>query len=76
VLEIFVFATLGLYCVAAALQGYLVGNLGWVERAAMLVAGALLFWPGIWWTHVAGVLLFAGVWAANRWRTDRVAAQT
>ena len=76
VLEIFVFATLGLYCVAAALQGYLVGGLGWVERAAMLVAGALLFWPGVWWTHVAGVLLFAGVWAANRWQTHRLAVQT
>jgi TRAP transporter 4TM/12TM fusion protein len=76
VLEIFVFATLGLYCVAAALQGYLVGGLGWLERGGLLVAGALLFWPGIWWTHVAGVLLFASIWAANRWRTGRLAVQT
>jgi TRAP-type uncharacterized transport system fused permease subunit len=76
VLEIFVFATLGLYCVASALQGYLVGGLGWPERGGLLIAGALLFWPGIWWTHVAGVLLFAGIWAANRWRTGRLAAQT
>ena len=68
VLEIFAFATLGLYCVAAGMQGYLVGNLGWTERSGLLAAGGLLFWPELWWTHVAGVVLFAAVWAVNRWR--------
>ncbi|MBK1670339.1 C4-dicarboxylate ABC transporter permease [Rhodovibrio sodomensis] len=72
VLEIFVVATLGLYCIAAGLQGYLVGPLvgpvGWLARGGLLAAGALLFWPGIWWTHAAGATLFASAWAFNRWR--------
>ena len=67
--EIFVFATLGLYCVASALQGYLVGPLGWSERAAMLAAGGLLFWPGLWWTHAAGAALLISVWMVNRLRS-------
>ena len=74
VLEIFAFATLGLYCVAAGMQGYLVGNLGWAERASLLAAGGLLFWPEVWWTHLAGVALFAAVWAVNRWRVAPRAA--
>jgi TRAP-type uncharacterized transport system fused permease subunit len=69
VLEICVFATLGLYCVAAALQGYLVGLLGWPERGVLLAAGALAFWPGLWWTHALGAGLLVAVWAVNRWRT-------
>jgi TRAP transporter 4TM/12TM fusion protein len=69
VLEIFAFATLGLYCVAAGMQGYLVGPLGWPERGALLAAGALLFWPDLWWTHALGAGLLVGVWTVNRWRT-------
>jgi TRAP transporter 4TM/12TM fusion protein len=68
VAEIFVFATLGLYCVAAAMQGYLTAPLGWPERAVLLGAGVLLFWPDLWWTHAVGAGLLVGVWALNRWR--------
>jgi TRAP transporter 4TM/12TM fusion protein len=70
VLEIFVFATFGLYAVAAAFQGYLEGPLSWGERALMLAAGALLFWPDVWWTHIAGATLFAALFAWN-WRQSR-----
>ena len=69
VMEIFVFATLGLYGVAAGMQGYLVGPLGWPERAALLTAGALLFWPALWWTHAGGAAVLVTVWLVNRWRT-------
>ncbi len=70
VLEIFVFATFGLYAVAAAFQGYLEGPLSWPERALLLGAGALLFWPDVWWTHAAGVVLFVMLFAWN-WRQSR-----
>jgi TRAP transporter 4TM/12TM fusion protein len=70
VLEIFVFAAIGLYAVAAAFQGHLEGPLSWPERALMLTAGALLFWPQVWWTHGAGLAIFALVFAWN-WRQSR-----
>jgi TRAP-type uncharacterized transport system fused permease subunit len=73
VLEIFVFATLGLYAVAAALQGYLESPLGPLERALMLAAGALLFWPGIWWTHGAGLVVFLAL-VAWSWQRGRAPA--
>jgi TRAP transporter 4TM/12TM fusion protein len=74
VIEIAVFATIGLYAVAAALQGYLDAPLSWPVRALVLASGALLFWPGIWWTHAAGLALFLAVVAWSRVTRRRVQA--
>ncbi|MEX0760032.1 MAG: TRAP transporter fused permease subunit, partial [Tistlia sp.] len=68
--EIFFFAAFGLYAVAAGFQGYLENRMNLVERAVALAAGALLFWPQVWWTHGAGLTLFLLLFAWN-WRKGR-----
>jgi hypothetical protein len=40
----------------------------------VLASGALLFWPGIWWTHAAGLALFLAVVAWSRVTRRRVQA--
>ncbi len=70
VLEIFFFAAVGLYAIAAGFQGHLENRLNLVERAVAILAGALLFWPQVWWTHGAGLALFVALFLWN-WRMGR-----
>ncbi|WP_163830865.1 TRAP transporter permease [Spartinivicinus ruber] len=44
-LPIFITAVLGIYALAAALEGYLESKLNWMQRLMALVSGVLLLWP-------------------------------
>jgi TRAP transporter 4TM/12TM fusion protein len=46
-LRIFAFATLGLYALAGALEGYLEGPVSWKLRPLLVLAGAGLLWPNL-----------------------------
>ena len=70
VVEIFLFAILGLFGVTAALQGYLEAPLNWALRSVSLVAGAALLWPAGLLVHVAGAVVFVGLFAWS-WRQGR-----
>lgn len=47
-------AMAGIFLVAGALQGYLLGRMGWIARAAALVGGGCLLFPGAY-SDVVGV---------------------
>ncbi|MGB5834406.1 MAG: TRAP transporter fused permease subunit [Thiohalocapsa sp.] len=65
-LTIFAFALVALYAFAAAFQGWLVVPLGWVVRFLLCAAATLMLWPGPFWLHAAGVLLFLLLYAWSR----------
>lgn len=69
-LEIAVFAALGLYAFAGALEGHLEGPVNLVGRAVLAAAGVALLWPGVLVLHLAGVALLAVVfvWSLRRGR--------
>ena len=50
-------ATLGVVCLAAAVQGCFMIKASWYERIALMSAALLLIKPG-WMTDVAGLILF------------------
>ena len=54
-LQIFAFALVGVYGIAAALQGWMEHRLGWVMRAIVLGAGVACLWPGSLTANLAGV---------------------
>ena len=64
---IFVTATVGMYGLAAAMQGYLIADARWWERAVLFVSALLLVKPGLY-TDVAGLLGLAGIYAVQRRR--------
>ncbi|MEL6953381.1 MAG: TRAP transporter fused permease subunit [Pseudomonadota bacterium] len=53
-LRVFVFAVIGLYALAAALQGCMERPLGLVGRALAGVAGVACMWPEPVWVNLAG----------------------
>jgi len=65
VLLIFGFALVGLYAVGGAMQGYLEAPLNIFARTGVAAAGVLLLWPAGVMVHLAGLLLFAGLFALN-----------
>ncbi len=67
-LTIFVFALVGIYALAGAMEGYLEGPLGILGRLLALVAGLALLWPGLpLLVNIAGLALFAAVfWYSRR----------
>ena len=50
-------ATLGVVCLAAAVQGCLMIRTTWYERIALMTAALLLLKPG-WMTDMAGLAVF------------------
>ena len=70
VVEIFLFAILGLFGITAALQGYLEAPLNWPLRLVSLAAGTALLWPAGLLVHFAGAASFAAVFAWS-WRVGR-----
>jgi TRAP transporter 4TM/12TM fusion protein len=62
------FALPGLFCFAAALQGYWLTPLGWGLRTTMAAIAVLLLWPLPWGLHLAGLLAAMGIWVAQRRR--------
>ncbi len=57
-----VVTTVGVVCVASALEGYLHGPLRSKLFSVILIIGGILFiWP-IWWTDIAGFVIFVCVY--------------
>ncbi len=65
VLDIFIFGCFGLYALNGAIDGYMEAPVPWVLRALLAVAAAGLFWPNEIFMHVAGLAIFAAVFALN-----------
>jgi TRAP transporter 4TM/12TM fusion protein len=64
---IFITASIGMYGLAAAMQGYLITEARWYERIVLFVGAVLLVYPGIY-TDIAGVILFAAAYMSQRRR--------
>ena len=61
-------ALAGVWALSGAVGGYLIGPLGWIERAALVVSGVLLFYAGI--VHdLIGSLILAAVFILQLVRT-------
>lgn len=69
-LNIFAFATVGLYAFAAAFQGHLESHLGMPLRLLMGAIGVALLYPNNEWLHWSGLALFAVIYAWD-WRRHR-----
>jgi TRAP transporter 4TM/12TM fusion protein len=64
---IFVTATVGMYALAGAMQGYLLTDARWHERAILFASAILMVKPGLW-TDLAGLAGILLVWALQRVR--------
>lgn len=53
---------IGLLAWAAAVEGYMVSELNWVHRMALLVTAVMLLDPGVF-TDIAGVVLLVGIFS-------------
>ena len=60
--EIFLFGTVGIYALTAAIEGHAESRLAWPWRVMMAVAGVGLLWPlGLWWHAVGATAVIAVV---------------
>ncbi len=57
-------SVIGMFAVSAALQGYLLKNMSWLQRVLSLIGGLLLIYPGAV-TDVLGFALFAVVFVTQ-----------
>jgi len=75
-LRVFAFSLVGLYAFSAAMQGWIEGPIGWPGRAIAAVAGVACLWPHDWLLDLAGVGLFALLfaWSLRSGRRLRQAA--
>ncbi len=60
VVLIVITSLIGIFSVSAAMEGYLLCNMKWYQRAISLVGGLLLIYPG-WITDTVGIALVAGI---------------
>ncbi len=58
VLEIFIFALIGLYALAGGLQGYLHSPISLSLRTVVMACGTIMLWPVSIWVHMAGAAAF------------------
>ncbi|MBI3031808.1 MAG: TRAP transporter permease [Candidatus Rokubacteria bacterium] len=65
--SIFVTASIGMYALAGAMQGYLITEARWHERAILLASAVLMVKPGLY-TDLAGIMGLALVYALQRAR--------
>lgn len=63
--QVFLFALVGIYAIAGALQGWMEAPLNWPLRAVALVAGAAAMWPGDVMINAGGVAATVGVFAVS-----------
>jgi len=63
---------IGMFSVAAGLEGYLKGNMHWTLRIVSVVGGLLLIYPGIL-TDIIGIVVIAAVVAFQFLRSRRTA---
>lgn len=73
--QICITAVMGIFGIAAALEGYLLRNMHWLERIAAVAGGLLLMIPGSV-TDVIGLVLIVGLFAGQylRNRKEKVRA--
>ena len=64
-LTVFGFAVIGIYAIAAGLQGCLERPIGWTLRAVALVAGVACLWPFSIWVRIAGAVVVAALFTLN-----------
>ncbi|MBI4609304.1 MAG: TRAP transporter permease [Candidatus Rokubacteria bacterium] len=64
---IFITATIGMYALAGAMQGYLLTDARWYERVILFVSAVALVKPGLY-TDIAGMVGLALVYALHRAR--------
>ena len=65
VLEIFIFALIGLYAISGAMQGYLENTLGMPLRLLTMLLAITMLWPATFFVHLAGALGFGAVFFFN-----------
>lgn len=65
VIEIFIFALIGLYAFSGAFQGYLENNLSWPMRIITFILAITMLWPASFTIHLGGALLFVVVLTIN-----------
>ncbi len=73
-LQIFAFALVGIYGIAAALQGCMEAPLNWPLRALAFAAGIAAIWPANLLVDVAGVLVILAVlaWTVKKDKSKKV----
>ncbi len=64
-LQVFGFALLGVYAIAATLEGFMERRLNLVLRLLAGLAGLACLWP-LWWLNVLGVVAVAVIFIFNR----------
>jgi TRAP-type uncharacterized transport system fused permease subunit len=64
---IFITATMGMYGLAAAMQGYLITEARWYERVVLFVSALCLVKPGIY-TDIAGFIGMSAIYVLQRRR--------
>ncbi len=62
---VFGFSIIGIYALAAALQGCLEHPIGWPQRAVLAVAAIVLIWPGHLLFNLAGAVVVLGLAALS-----------
>ncbi len=69
-LQVTLFATVALYCFAAAFEGTMEARIGWPMRLLLFALFLALIWPAQTLLHWGGLALFVVVFVHNVW-TDR-----
>ncbi len=69
--EIFLFALVGLYALAAAFQGHLETDHGWPVRGLLVAVAVALLFPNVAWLHWAGLGAFGLMYAWDRRRARK-----
>jgi TRAP-type uncharacterized transport system fused permease subunit len=64
---IFITASLGMYALAAGMQGFFIDDDTWYERILLLAVALLLVWPGVY-TDIIGLAGFGCVYYLQKKR--------
>jgi TRAP transporter 4TM/12TM fusion protein len=64
---IFITASIGMYGLAAGMQGYLITEARWYERVVLFVGAVLMVYPGLY-TDIVGFILLAAAYLSQRGR--------
>lgn len=72
--EIFLFALVGLYALAAAFEGHMEAPLGPLGRLVAAASGVIMVWPSDFLLNIGGIALFAVLVVAVHYRGGRAAA--
>ena len=74
VIQIVLTALLGIFGVAAGLEGYILRPLNWLLRIACVIGGLTLLIPGTV-SDLIGLVLIAGVFVIQYWQNKKVKAE-